>query len=163
MPTDPQQSLRDQVLYLLRGGGAHLSFDEAVEGVPAHLQGVKVSPVSHTPWRLLEHLRIAQWDILQFTLDPGHMSPDWPEGYWPDGDAPPDDAAWDRAVAAYRADNQAMQALVADPGTDLFAPIPHGTGQTVLREALLVADHAAYHLGQLVVVRRLLGCWPEGA
>src|SRR5205823_7178161 len=82
-------------------------------------------------------------------------------GYWPDGDAPPDGAAWDRAAAAYRADGAAMQALVADPGTDLFARIPHGDGQTVLREALLVADHAAYHLGQLVVVRRLLGCWPE--
>ena len=157
------QSLRDHVLYLLRGGGAHLSFDQAVEGVPPHLRGAKASPVPHTPWRLLEHLRIAQWDILQFTIDPSHESPDWPEGYWPDGDAPPDDAAWDRAVAAYRDDNLAMQALVADPATDLFAPIPHGDGQTVLREALLVADHAAYHLGQLVVVRRLLGCWPEGA
>jgi hypothetical protein len=163
MPTDPQQSLRDHVLYLLRDGGAHLSFEKAVEGVPPHLRGDKVSPVPHTPWRLLEHLRIAQWDILRFTTDPSHKSPDWPEGYWPHGDAPPDDAAWDRAVAAYRADNRAMQAIVADPATDLFAPIPHGDGQTVLREALLVADHAAYHLGQLVVLRRLLGCWPEDA
>jgi len=93
--------------------------------------------------------------------DPAHRSPDWPVGYWPDGDAPPDDTAWDRAVAAYRADNGAMRALVADPATDLFAPLQHGTGQTVLREALLVADHAAYHLGQMVVVRRLLRCWPE--
>jgi len=161
MTTDPQKSLRDHVLYLLRGGGAHLSFDKAVEGIPPHLRGAKVEPVPHTPWRLLEHLRIAQWDILRFTLDPDHRSPDWPTGYWPDGDAPPDGAAWDRAAAAYRADGAAMQALVADPGTDLFARIPHGDGQTVLREALLVADHAAYHLGQLVVVRRLLGCWPE--
>jgi hypothetical protein len=163
MPTDPQRSLRDHVLYLLRVGGAHLSFDQAVEGVPPHLRGAKASPAPHTPWRLLEHLRIAQWDILQFTTDPGHESPDWPAGYWPDGDAPPDDEAWDRSVAAYRADDRAMQALVADPATDLLAPIPHGDGQTVLREALLAADHAAYHLGQLVVVRRLLGCWPEGA
>jgi len=162
MATDPQKSLRDHLLYLLRGGGAHLSFDQAVEGIPPHLRGAKVEPVPHTPWRLLEHLRIAQWDILRFTIDPKHQSPDWPEGYWPDGDAPPDDHTWDRSVAAYRADNAAMQALVADPATDLFAPLPHGTGQTVLREALLVADHASYHLGQLVVVRRLLGCWPEG-
>ncbi|HEX4612834.1 MAG TPA: DinB family protein [Urbifossiella sp.] len=160
--TDPQKSLRDHVLDLLRGGSAHLSFDKAVEGVPPHLRGAKVEPVPHTPWRLLEHLRIAQWDILQFTTDPKHTSPAWPEGYWPDGDAPPDDAAWDRTVAAYRTDSKAVQALVADPNTDLFARVPGGDGQTVLREAFLVADHAAYHLGQLVVVRRLLGCWPEG-
>jgi hypothetical protein len=161
MPVDPQKSLREHVLYLLRGGGAHLSFDKAVEGVPPHLRGAKVEPVPHTPWRLLEHLRIAQWDILQFTIDPKHESPEWPAGYWPSGDGPPDDPAWDRAVSAYRSDSVAMQALVANPATDLFAPLPHGTGQTVLREALLVADHAAYHVGQLVVVRRLLGCWSE--
>jgi hypothetical protein len=121
-----------------------------------------VPPVPHTPWRLLEHLRITQWDILRFTTDPGHTSPDWPEGYWPSGDAPPDDAAWERAMAAYRADDRAMQALVADPATDLLSPIPHGSSQTVLREALIVADHAAYHLGQLAVYR-LLGRWPEDA
>ena len=161
MPADPQHTLREHVLYLLRGGGAHLSFDKAVEGVPPHLRGAKVEPLPHTPWRLLEHLRIAQWDILRFTIDPDHKSPDFPDGYWPEGDGPPDDGAWDRAVAAYKADNDAMQRLVADPKTDLFARIPHGDGQTVLREALLVADHAAYHLGQMVVVRRLLGCWPD--
>jgi hypothetical protein len=159
--TDPQKSLRDHVLHLLKGGGAHLSFDKAVEGVPPHLRGAKAEPVPHTPWRLLAHLRLAQWDILRFTLDPAHESPEWPAGYWPAGDAPPDDAAWDRAVAAYQADAAAMQALVADPATDLLAPLPHAADSTVLREALLVADHAAYHLGQLVVVRRLLGCWDE--
>src|SRR5947208_17128470 len=153
--------LRDQVLYLLRGGGAHLDFDKAVAGLPAELRGKKPAGVPHTPWRLLEHLRIAQWDILEFSRDPGHVSPPFPDGYWPQGDAPPDAAAWDRSVEAFRADLKAVQDLVADPSTDLFAPIPHGDGQTVLREALLVADHNAYHLGQLVVVRRLLGCWPE--
>jgi DinB family protein len=117
--------------------------------------------VPHTPWRLVEHLRIAQRDILEFTRNPRHVSPPWPEGYWPVGDAPPDDAAWNRSVAGFRADLQAMQDLVADPATDLFAPLPHGEGQTVLREALLVADHNAYHLGQMVVVRRLLGAWKE--
>src|SRR5262245_1819349 len=162
MATDPQKGLREHVLYLLQGGGAHLSFDKAVEGIPPHLRGAKAGPVPHTPWRLLEHLRIAQWDILQFTIDPKHQSPDWPAGYWPDRDAPPDDQAWDRSVAGHRADNDAVQALGADPTTDLFAPLAHAAGQTVLREALLVADHAAYHLGQLVVVRRLLGCWTEG-
>jgi len=118
--------------------------------------------VPHTPWRLLEHLRIAQGDILRFSIDPQHVSPEFPAGYWPEGDAPPDPGAWDRTVAAFRADRKAMRDLMADPATDLFAPRPHGQGQTVLREALLVADHYAYHLGQLVTVRRLLGAWHEG-
>ena len=106
-------------------------------------------------------MRIAQWDILEFCRNPKHVSPSFPEGYWPNGDAPPDADAWDRTLAAFRADLQAMQDLVADPATDLFAPILHGEGQTVLREALLVADHNAYHLGELVVVRRMLGAWTE--
>ncbi len=154
------QALREHLLYLLRGGGAHLDFDAAVEGLPVALRGAKVPGVPHSPWRLLEHLRIAQWDILEFSRNPKHVSPPFPDGYWPADDAPPDAAAWDRSVAAFRADLQAMQDLVADPATDLFAPIPHGDGQTILREALLVADHNAYHLGQLVVVRRALGAWP---
>jgi hypothetical protein len=160
MNTD--QALREHLLYLLRGGGAHLNFDAAVAGLPPELRGARPPGVPHTPWRLLEHLRLAQWDILEFSRNPKHVSPDFPAGYWPAGDAPPDDAAWDRSVAAFRADLQAMQDLVADPKTDLFARIPHGDGQTILREALLVVDHNAYHLGQLVVVRRALGAWPEG-
>jgi hypothetical protein len=160
MSPDPHRPLRERLLYLLRGGGAHLPFDKAVAGIPPELRGRTAPPVPHSPWRLLEHLRIAQWDILEFSRNPGHASPPWPDGYWPRGDAPPD-LAWDRAVSAFQADLAAMCALVADPSTDLFAHIPHGDGQTVLREALLVADHNAYHLGQLVVVRRLLGCWPE--
>ncbi len=161
MTPDPHKSLREHLLYLLRGGGAHLSFDRAVTDIPPDLRGRTVPPVPHSPWRLLEHLRIAQWDILEFTRDPGHVSPPFPDGYWPRGDAPPDEAAWDRAVDAFRADLAAICNLVTDPATDLFAPLPHGYGQTVLREALLVADHNAYHLGPMVVVRRLLGCWPE--
>jgi len=161
MTTDIYTSLREHLLYLLRGGGAHLHFDKAVAGIPPSLRGLTVLPVPHSPWRLLEHLRIAQWDILEFSRDPGHVSPPWPDGYWPRGDAPPDNRAWDRAVDMFRTDLAAMCDLVADPATDLFAPIPQGDGQTILREALLVADHNAYHLGQLVVVRRLLGCWPE--
>jgi hypothetical protein len=154
------QALREHLLYLLRGGGAHLDFEAAIADLPVALRGAKVPGVPHTPWRLLEHLRIAQWDILEFSRNPRHVSPPFPGGYWPAGDAPPEEAAWDRSVAAFRADLQAMQDLVADPATDLFAPIPHGQGQTILREALLVADHNAYHLGQLVVVRRALGAWP---
>jgi hypothetical protein len=159
--TDTTAVLREHVLYLLRGGGAHLDFDKSVAGLPAGLRGAKPPGQPHTPWRLVEHMRIAQWDILEFTRNPRHASPSFPEGYWPAGDAPPNDAAWDRSLAQFRADLKAMQDLVADPATDLFKPLPHGTGQTALREALLVADHNAYHLGQLVLVRRLLGAWEE--
>jgi hypothetical protein len=157
------QALREHLLYLLRGGGAHLDFDRAVAGLPPELRGVKPAGLPYSPWRLLEHLRIAQWDILEFSRNPRHVSPEFPEGYWPDGDAPPDEQAWGSSAAAFRADLRAMQDLVADPATDLFRPIPHGEGQTILREALLVADHNAYHLGQLVVVRRLLGAWSDEA
>ena len=153
--------LREHVLYLLRGGGAHLSFDDAIAGLPPELRGARAPGTPHTPWRLLEHLRIAQWDILEFSRNPAHVSPEWPDGYWPDGDAPADPAAWDRTVAALHDDLGAMQDLVADPAVDLFAPIRHGDGQTILREALLVADHNAYHLGQLVMLRRVLGAWSE--
>jgi hypothetical protein len=157
---DPRDAdLRDHLLKLLDGGQAHLTFDEATEGLPVELQGARAPNLPHSPWRLVEHMRIAQEDILRFCLDPEYVSPEFPAGYWPEGDAPPDERAWDRSVAAFRADLRAMQDLVADPATDLFAPIPHGQGQTILREALLVADHNAYHLGQLVAVRRMLGAW----
>src|SRR5262249_46573930 len=125
------------------------------------LRGAKAPGIPHTPWRLLEHMRIAQWDILEFSRNPRHVSPEFPVGYWPAGDAPPDDAAWEQSVSAFKADLDAMCALIADPATDLLAPIKHGNGQTILREALLVADHNAYHLGQLVVVRRSLRAWPS--
>ncbi len=161
MPTDPHQALREHLVYLLRGGGAHIHFDQAIEGIPPELRGKKVLPVPHTPWRLLEHMRIAQWDILEFSRDPKHVSPTWPDGYWPQGDAPPNDHDWDRSVERFRSDLKAMEMLITDPATDLFARIPHGDGQTILREALLTSDHNAYHLGQLVLVRRLLHCWPE--
>ena len=161
MTGDQTARLREHLLDLLKGGGAHLTFDQAIADLPAERRGAKPPGVPHTPWRLLEHLRIAQWDILEFTRNPRHVSPPFPKGYWPAGDAPPDDEAWDRSVSAFRADLRALQDLVADPATDLFTPLPHGEGQTALREALLVADHNAYHLGQLVVVRRLLGAWEE--
>ena len=154
-----QDSLRNHLLELLGGGHAHLDFDTAIAGLPAALRGKRPDGLPHTPWRLLEHMRIAQWDILRFSIDPNHVSPGFPDGYWPDGDSPPSLAAWDRAVEAFRADLKSMMELVGDARTDLFAPIAHGQGQTILREALLVADHNAYHLGQLVTVRRLLGCW----
>jgi hypothetical protein len=160
---DRDKALREHLLFLLCGGGAHLDFKTAVADLPLALRGARPAGVPHTPWRLLEHLRIAQWDILEFCRNPRHVSPPFPDGYWPAGDAPPDPQAWDQSVAAFCADLRAMRELVADPATDLFAPIPHGQGQTFLREALLVADHLSYHLGQLVVVRRALGAWPADA
>ena len=150
-------ALREHVLYLLRGGGAHAPMDSMLEDWPPDLRGAKPDGQPHTAWRLLEHLRIAQSDILEFSRDPRHTSPDWPAGYWPTTDAPRDDTAWEESVAAFRTDIEVVQTLVADPDTDLLAPIPHGDGQTLLREALLVADHNAYHQGQLAMLRRLLG------
>ena len=155
------QALREHVIYLLRGGGAHLDFETAIADLPVAMQGSKISNVSHTPWRLLEHLRICQWDILEFSRNPDHVSPQFPTGYWPDSDQPPDELAWERSVQAFREDLQSIIDLVENPDTDLFAPIPHGDGQTILREALLVADHNAYHLGQLVFLRRALGAWKD--
>ena len=156
---DREKVLREHVLYLLRGGGAHLSFAKAIENLPDDLRGSKPDGIPYSPWQLLEHMRITQSDILEFCRNPDHVSPDFPDGYWPAGDAPPNPTAWDDSASAFRADLEAMEKLVADPTTDLFSPLPHGTGQTILREALLVADHNAYHLGQLVVVRRALGAW----
>ncbi len=153
--------LREHILYLLEGGGAHLSFEQAIFQLPEELRAAKVDAVSQTPWRLLEHMRICQWDILEFSRNSEHVSPEFPDGYWPEGDAPPDAESWERSVVAFRDDLQAMIDLVADPDTDLYARIPHGDGQTILREALLVADHNAYHLGQLVFLRRCLGAWKD--
>ena len=151
--------LRKHLIELLGSRGAHADFDEAIEGLPEELRGARVKDVPFTPWRLLEHLRLAQWDILEFSRNAKHKSPKWPEGYWPDGDAPPNSAAWDASVAAFRRNLVEMEKLVKDPSKDLFAPIPHGQGQTLLREALLVADHNSYHVGQLILLRRLLGAW----
>lgn len=149
-------ALRDHLLSVLRGGGAHLDFEKVTAGLPARLRGTQLSGIPFTAWGLLEHMRIAQRDILEFSRNPNHVSPEWPSGYWPQTEGPPNEEAWQKSVQAFRADLKAMQKLVADPAADLFARIPHGEGQTLLREALLVADHNAYHLGQLVMLRRLL-------
>ena len=153
--------VREQVLALLRGGNAHVSFDDAVKDFPARLRGIKPEGAEHTAWQLLEHMRIAQWDILEFSRSAKHVSPEWPGGYWPKTEKPPNSDAWQKSIASVKKDLQAMQKLVEDPKTDLHARIPHGSGQTVFREALLIADHNAYHLGQLVLLRRLLGAWEQ--
>ena len=153
------KALRDHVLYLLRGGGAHLSFDDAVKDIPTALRGRKVPGMPHTAWQLVEHMRIAQWDILDFSRNPKYKEMKFPDDYWPKSEAPADAAAWTKSLAAFRSDLKEIIALVKNPKTDLFAKIPWGDGQTLLREALLVADHNAYHLGQLVLLRRMLGAW----
>jgi uncharacterized damage-inducible protein DinB len=152
-------ALRQHLLDLLRGRNAHADFDTVVADFPSRMRGVKPPGAPHTAWQLLEHMRIAQSDILEFSRDAKHKSPAWPEGYWPKTEAPPSAASWNNSLRSFRADLKAMAKLVADKKTDLFAQIPHGTGQTILREALLVADHNSYHLGQLVLLRRLLGTW----
>jgi DinB superfamily len=155
------RALRQQLVDLLESGGAHATYEAVVKDFPAELRGRKPDGFPHTPWMLLEHLRMAQWDILEFSRNPAHVSPPWPAGYWPKTEAPPDDSAWSKSIREFRRDRKAMQNLVADPKSDLFARIPWGDGQTILREALLVADHNAYHLAQLVDVRRLLGAWKD--
>jgi hypothetical protein len=151
------QLLRDHLLYLLKGGGAHIGFDDALAEWPLQQTGTKVANFPHTAWMLLEHMRLAQWDILEFTRNPKHVSQAWPEGYWPASEAPADETAWSASVAAFKNDLRTMERLVANNKVDLCARLPWGDGQTVLREALLVADHNAYHLGQLVMLRKSLG------
>lgn len=159
------RALRDQLLTLLDSAQAHAAFDHVVAGLEPELVGRRPEGFEHSAWELLEHLRIAQRDILEFSRDPEHVSPEWPDGYWPDKPAPAADIrdaadAWADAVAAFRADREAFEDLVRDRRRDLHEPFPWGSGQTLLREALLLADHNAYHLGQLVALRRALGAWP---
>ena len=159
MTKDHEQHLRQNLAYLISGGGAHAKFDDVIKSLPPELRGRKPENFPHSPWMILEHIRIAQWDILEFSRDKKHVSPKWPDEYWPKAEKPPNPTAWNKSVQQFRADQQAMIDLVENPKTDLFAKIPWGDGQTILREALLVADHNAYHLAQIVDVRRMLGAW----
>jgi len=154
-----EKSLREHLLQLLSGGQAHLEWKHAFAGIPARLRGVRPPGAPHSLWELLEHLRIGQWDIVEFSRDAKHVSPEWPAGYWPASPEPSSAAAWTKSLRAFGRDLNELKKLVRNPKTDLFARIPHGTGQTILREALVAADHNAYHLGQVVLVRRLLGAW----
>ena len=156
---DPVQTLRDQLVKLLEGRGAHADFDQAVANFPATLRGVRPQGAPHSAWELIEHLRIAQWDMLEFSRDPKHVSPDWPAGYWPVLPEPENAAAWDHSVEAFHRDLKAMRELIANPSSDLFQPFAHGDGQTLLREAIQLADHNAYHVGELILLRRVLGAW----
>jgi hypothetical protein len=156
MQDDQLKSLRTHVLDLLKGGNAHITPEKVLPDFPESLRATKIAKFPHTAWQLLEHLRLAQWDILEFTRDPKHKSPPWPSGYWPKSGEPPDRHAWKKSTDQFFADLKAMAQLVANPATDLFAKIPHGDGQTILREALVLADHNSYHLGQIEVLRKAL-------
>jgi hypothetical protein len=158
-PTEvsPDKSVREHLLSLLKGSQAHADFDAGMGDWPVQLAGVKVSNFPHTAWMLLEHMRIAQSDILEFSHNPKHVSPPWPEGYWPESEAPPNEKAWKSAMAEFKKDLYAVEQLVANPKTNLYEKLPWGDGQTILREVLLVADHNAYHLGQLVMLRKSIG------
>jgi hypothetical protein len=151
---DDQKGLREHVLELLEGKSAHIDLETAINGFPVSKINTRVENSPHTAWELLEHIRIAQWDILEFSRDSEHESPEFPDGYWPKGEGTHEE--WRKSVGQVFGDLQQMRDLVADDKTDLFAKIPHGDGQTVLREALLVADHNAYHLGQLMLLCRML-------
>lgn len=159
MEPQTRAALVAQLTQLLTGGNAHATFEQAVADLPAALRNRAVPGVPYTIWHLVEHLRIAQWDIVEFTLDPAHESPQWPEGYWPNKAQAVDEAGWQAALQAIAHDQRRFIELLNDPATDFFTPLPHGDGQNVLREALLIGDHAAYHTGEIVLLRRLLGAW----
>ncbi|MBV8550200.1 MAG: DinB family protein [Acidobacteriaceae bacterium] len=146
--------LRKQLASALTGSETHIDFESALHDFPSKVRGVKPHGLPHTAWQLLEHMRIAQNDILEFSRNPNHQSPKFPEGYWPGAEAPPDDATWDASIRAFQKDARELKELTQRG--DLFTPFQHGQGQTLLREILLVATHNSYHLGQLVLLKKML-------
>ncbi len=158
---DTERGIRDQLVDLLRGGNAHMDFDQAVDQFPLKYLNSHPPNSEYTPWRLLEHMRIAQWDILEFIGNPNHVSPPWPEGYWPPEAEKADQRKWKKTIGTFRQDLQAMQAMVKDPNTSLFASLAHAKGYTILREVLVLADHNAYHIGEFAILRQIMGTWPK--
>jgi len=156
---DHDKQLRQQLSKIMDWQEAHADLSAAVSNFPSELQGRVPEGFPYSAWQLLEHIRLALWDIVEFSRNARHKSPEWPEGYWPKTAAPPNTAAWEHSVKEIQQHLDEMRELISDPKRDLFAPIPHGSGQTLLRQALLIADHNAYHLGQLVLVRKALGAW----
>jgi hypothetical protein len=156
------QLLRKQLVVLLRGNQAHMTLEDAVDSFPLEYANALPPRVPYTPWHLLEHIRITQWDILEFIRNPKYVSPPWPEGYWPARDARADGNAWHNTLQSYLADRHALEAIVLDPATDLSAPLPAGDPYTVLREILVVADHTAYHTGEFAILRQVMNTWPAG-
>ncbi len=154
-----ESTIREHLLYQLKGDGAHIDFASAVKEMPLPLQGKRPAGTEHSPWEVLEHIRIAQWDLLEYIRNPKHVSPEFPDGYWPNSPTPPNGEAWDQSVEKFQSDFNALVSLISDDKTDLLADIPHAEGQTIFRKVSLAADHTAYHLGELVLLRRILGAW----
>jgi hypothetical protein len=153
------EKLREQLLELLRGGHAHMSFDQVVRDFPLDRINTRPPNTPYTPWRLLEHMRIAQWDIVEFIRDPDYESPEWPEGYWPDDEREANEEQWQDTLEAFRSDRRALEKMVTDPQVDLQADLAHAEGYNVLREVLVVADHSAYHIGELAMMRQVMDIW----
>jgi hypothetical protein len=154
------QAIRKELLALLKGGNAHMNFDEAVADFPLKEINREVPNGNYTVWHLLEHMRIAQWDILRFVVDPKHVSPEFPGGYWPKLDATTTPSQWKKTIEKIKADTEAVEKLVSDPHTDFFSPIPHAKGYTIFREILLAADHNVFHLSELITLRRVFNLNP---
>ena len=154
---DQHQILINELIKLLEGGGAHATLKDALANVPADKRGVKPNGLPYSIWQLAEHIRIAQWDMLEFSKDGSHESPNWPDNYWPDESSPADDATWEKTIAQIDTNRKEFIALLKSG--DIYANIPHGTGQSILREALQIADHTAYHTAEIILLRRLLGIW----
>jgi hypothetical protein len=147
------------LIELLEGGHAHTTFQAAVSDIPAKYRGVNPEGLPYSIWDLVVHIRIAQWDILEFSRNPRHHSPTWPEGYWPSDEMPPGEVDWQYNLKQIEKDKKEFISLLQDPANDLYKPFPHGDGQNLIREALLIADHTTYHVGQIIIVRRILGIW----
>jgi len=147
------------LIHMLNGGQAHVTFDVAISDIPPRYRGVRPQGLPYSIWQQMEHIRITQWDILEFCRNKNHKSPPWPEGYWPETTSPKD-AFWDQSLAKIKSDRKEFIGLLQDPSTDLFTPFPFGDGQNMIREALLIADHTSYHTGEIIVIRRILGIWP---
>jgi hypothetical protein len=158
---DEDAILREQLLALLRGGNAHMPFDEAVADFPVGAINARPPNVPYSPWHLLEHMRITQWDILEFIQNPDHVSPKWPEGYWPALNAQANELRWFETISNFQADLSDLEEIVKNPATHLCAPITHAPGYTIFREILLVSDHNAYHVGEFAILRQVMGTWPE--
>lgn len=156
-----EDPLRQQLIQVLKGGDAHATFEDATQEFPREQVGVRPPGAPHSAWELLEHMRIAQNDILLFSQSADHVSPKWPDGYWPKSPSPGHANHWQKSVDAFNADRAAFEAMIRDSSHDLNRPFAWGDGQTLLREALVLADHNSYHVGQLVIVRQLLGVWPR--
>ena len=161
--TIDEKTQRAQLHKLLDWQDAHVGFDAAVADIPSRLRGKRPAGAPHSAWELVEHLRLAQFDILDFCVNPRYKEQRWPDDYWPSSRGPASEATWKKSLAQFRRDRRELQRLAADERIDLAAAIPHGSGQTYLRELVLVADHTAYHVGQLVLVRQLLGIWKPKA